>query len=129
MTVMKDPVQKRLSGHCDVALLLKLAAQRIDRVLTDLNAATRQVPARDVAVLHQKDPALRIEHHGPHTESHGARKPPVEMNAAADDRLEFNSEAGLLHRDHVYTACIDLLLLSKQAMCAAGKALRVGHCS
>jgi hypothetical protein len=49
-----DGEKLRQSGAIDVALLLELAPQRVDRSLARLDPATRQVPSGDVTVLDEK---------------------------------------------------------------------------
>jgi len=52
--------------------LAQLANERIDQRLARLDAAPRQVPAAHIAVLDQKDAAVRADHQGAHAERHAA---------------------------------------------------------
>ena len=88
MAVEEQAVQHRLAGQFDPPLLHQFAAQRIEEGLADLDAAARQMPAGDVAVLDQKHPVVAIQHHGADPERHAAGEPPIEMENPPQRRLE-----------------------------------------
>src|SRR5204863_10086565 len=54
--VEEDAVEVRPAVEHNIALLVQFTLKRLDGGFADLDAATRQVPARDVRVLDQKYP-------------------------------------------------------------------------
>ena len=77
--VETDRMQLRRAGQRDVSLLAQLARQRLDDALADLDAAAGQMPAGDVAVAHQEDAALAVQHHRPHADGQPARNAPIQV--------------------------------------------------
>ena len=88
MAVEEQAVQQGIAGQLDPPLLHQFAAQRLVKGFADLDAAARQMPAGDIAVLDQKYPVFAVQHHGADPERHAAGEPPVEMENPAQHRLE-----------------------------------------
>src|SRR5215467_11095859 len=86
--VKEDAVQPGWRRRLDIGLLAQLANERIDQRLARLDPAPRQVPAAHVAVLNQKDASLVVDHQGTRPERETARKPPIDVQDASDERLQ-----------------------------------------
>src|ERR1700678_2701973 len=97
MTIEEHAVQGRLIEHFNPALLQKLAAQRIAKGLAYFDAAARQMPAGDIAVLDQKHPVIVVQHHATDPERHAAGEPPIEMKNSPQRRLKPLSQVLLVH--------------------------------
>ena len=54
----------------------------------DLDAAARQMPARDIGVPDQEDAAGLVEHQSAHAQRHAAGKAPIQMKYPAQRRLQ-----------------------------------------
>jgi hypothetical protein len=67
-----EPEQLRSPVERDAGLLVKLAGQRISSGFTGLDTAAREMPARGVTVLDQKNAALSVHDHRPDAQSDAA---------------------------------------------------------
>src|SRR6266436_6993868 len=88
MAVEEQAVQGGLAGQFNAPLLLKLAPQRAAKTLAGLNAAARQVPAGDIAVLDQEHPVAVVQYDRADPQSHPAGDSPIEMKDLPQVRLE-----------------------------------------
>ena len=93
LRVEEDAVQHRRRGGLDFALLGEFADQRVEHGFAGLDAAARQVPAADIAVLDQEDAVRLVDHEAAHAERHAAREAPVEVHPAPDRRLARAADA------------------------------------
>ena len=66
--------------------------------LADFDAAARQMPAGDIAVLDQKHPVLAVQHHAADPERHAAGEAPIEMETPPQRRLERSVAVLQVHR-------------------------------
>ena len=55
------------------------------------------MPAGHVAVAHEQDLALAVDHHTPHAQRHSARETPVGVHETADQRFRPDTPASDLH--------------------------------
>src|SRR5579872_2358061 len=82
-----DREQSRRAAQFDIALLAQLAHECARQGFVDFDAAARQMPAGDIAVLDQEHAALRIDHQGAHADGQSACKAPMQMQKAPDGRF------------------------------------------
>src|SRR5208282_2191098 len=66
--VEEKAMKERRSAHRDASLLFEFALERIDAGFADLHTPAGKIPARDIAVPHQKDGIAAADHHAPHAE-------------------------------------------------------------
>src|ERR1700692_4158269 len=88
VAVEGDSMQRRLPEQLDSALFRKLAGERIAEGFADLDAAARQMPARDIAVPDEKHAVLTVQHHAADPERHAAGEAPIEMEKPPQHRLK-----------------------------------------
>jgi len=69
-------------------LLHQFAPQRHEKGLTDLDAATRQMPAGDIAVPDQKYPVVGVEHDAADPQRHAAGEAPIQQQNPPQQRLK-----------------------------------------
>jgi hypothetical protein len=72
--------------------------QCIEERFSDFDAAARQVPARDIAVLDQKYAIVAVEHHGTDPKRHASRETPIEVEDLPQHRLDPLSQELQVHR-------------------------------
>lgn len=65
-----EAIELRRLGEDEIALLRHLADERLMRRLIGLDAAARQMPARDIGVAHEENAPLGIKRHPAHPERH-----------------------------------------------------------
>src|ERR1700679_1546808 len=93
VAVQENTVQGRLADKFDSPLLRQFALQGLAKCFADLDAAARQVPAADIAVLDQKHSIFVIKHDGADAECHAAGKTPIQMKEPPQRRLKTSSQA------------------------------------
>src|SRR5204862_3004984 len=76
----------------DAALLHQLALERLQRRLARLDPAARQMPTGHIAVLHQEDAAVRVDHDGANAEGQPAGEPPISMEDPSNCGLQRPAE-------------------------------------
>src|SRR5215510_13399100 len=94
-----DPEELGRSAKPDVAFLGQLARQSLKKRFSRLDAAAGQMPTLDIGMLDQKNTAGPVDHHGACAQRRGARKPPIEMQPAADCGLQSAAKALQCHSD------------------------------
>src|SRR5665213_265995 len=96
--VEEHAVQPGLGREADVALLHQLARERGAQAFAGLDPAAGQMPAADIRMLDQEHAAMPVDHQAEGAEGHAARKPPAEMEYAAQKRFEAAAQAAKLMR-------------------------------
>src|SRR3984893_3149435 len=99
VAVEEQTVQRRLAREFDSSLLGQLAPQRVAKCFADFDAAPRQMPAGDVAVLDQKHAVVAVQHYGADPERHAAGETPIQMKNPPQQRLKPLSQILQVHRD------------------------------
>lgn len=74
-----EAIEFRRLGEDQIALLRHFADQRLMRRLVGLDAAPRQMPARNIGVPDEKDSALGIEGHPAHPQRHRPLQAEIDM--------------------------------------------------
>ena len=95
--VEEQAMQLRFPQDLDAALFDQLALQCIEHGFADLDSAARQLPARDVGVLDQKNPLIAVDHDCAHPHGQPTGKPPIEVEKATQNRLKMLSDGRKLH--------------------------------
>jgi hypothetical protein len=99
-----DRVKLRRGSELDVALFGQLARKGFEKRLARLNAPARQMPAIDVGMLDQKNPAVSVNDNRANAQSRRTREPPIEVHDPPDDGLERSAQtiqghgSSLVHR-------------------------------
>src|SRR6516162_8971063 len=93
-----------LLAELDIALFAQLTRQCRHHRFARLNAAARQMPAGDIAVLDQKHASDAVDDDGADAECQPAREPPIEMEEALDERLKRSAERFEVHPDIAVSA-------------------------
>ena len=75
--IVIDGKERRGPGEFDVAFLTQFALKGFRKRFTDLDAAARQMPAGDVAVLDQKDPSRTVDDQGTYADRQPAGETPT----------------------------------------------------
>src|SRR6185437_4702382 len=81
LVVEEDAVEDGRRLDSDARLFLKFARERRKAGLADLDAAAGKMPARDIAVPHQEDTVVGVDHDRAHAERHrpGQEEAPVQQ--------------------------------------------------
>src|SRR5690348_4727927 len=77
--IEEDAVQCRRLEQLDVAFLPQLARKRLGQRLAGFDPAARQMPAGNVAVLHEEYPSIRVYHEPAYAEREPAGEAPIKM--------------------------------------------------
>lgn len=86
--VMIKAEELRLTLQHNVALFGEFHGDRRPHILTDLDAATGQIPTGNIGVAYEKNARLVIEHHHAHPEGHAARQEEPQVKRPHGNALE-----------------------------------------
>src|SRR3974390_406078 len=98
--IEEHPAKMRWFYQLDVSLFEQLACQGRNERLSRLHPASGQMPAADVTVLDEKDPAAVIDDQRANAKRHGAGKAPIEMHEPSDCRLDPSPRSRKTHVHH-----------------------------
>jgi hypothetical protein len=97
VAVEEQPVQDGFTHELNTALFDQLAPQRLQKRLSGLDPAARQVPAGHIAVLDQEYAIVPVDHHRADPERHATGKAPVEVENAPQNRLKTFPQVRRIH--------------------------------
>jgi hypothetical protein len=98
-------------------------ASKNAKCFADFDAAARQMPAGDVAVLDQKHAVVAVQHYGADPERHAAGESPIQMKNPPQQRLKPLSQILQVHRyrtlenpDTAFDPCAGTASLPRDSM-------------